>query len=321
MSRIAVIALLLAVACDGPPAGGPGDIDLGADAAPDNPDPPPDAAPPDPVDFFGPSLVFDEIRMADFTEEQHAFQLLGFAINPGLETAIADGTFLMGMSLVDLDDPSGQSDGQLSVATFGLVDSDQDPDDNFDPADPEQFTIAEGGTLGDIPTIDFTEATIDDGKMFASRVGIVVLLEVIFPIADAEFEGTLIASDDGEYITELVDGRIRGAISGGPLALVPNPVGDACPGGTMLDMIATGCGFLPLLLQPDTDIDGDGLEKYYDTDGDGAIDQCVDGDGTIIEGTDCTTDFRMADGYSFVWVLHGVRAHIDQTVVVPPDGI
>ncbi len=319
MSRNAVIPLLLAVACQGPPTGGPGDIDLGADAAADDPDP--DAAPPGPVDFFGPSLVFDNIHMAEFGEEQHAFQLLGFALNPGLEQAIADGTFLMGMSLVDLDDPAGQSDAQLSVATFGLLDSDTDPTDNFDPADPEQFTIAEGGTLGDIPTIDFTEATIEDGEMFASRVGIVVLLEAIFPIADAEFEGTLIASDDGEYVAELVDGRIRGAISGGPLALIPNPVGDMCPGGTMLDMIATGCGFLPQMLQPDTDIDGDGLETYHDTDGDGTIDRCIDGDGTVIEGTSCTTDFRMADGYSFAWVLHGVRAHIDQTVPPPPEEI
>jgi len=318
MSRVVVFPLLLAVACQGPPAGGPGDIALGADAAPDNPLADPDAAPPDPVDYFGPSLVFDDVHMAGFDEEANAFQLLGFAINPGLETAIADGTFLLGMSLIDLDDPSGQSDGQLQVATFGLVDTDTNPDNNFDPENPEQFTVAQGGTLGDIPTINFTEAAIEDGEMFASRVGIVVLLELIFAIADAEFEGTFIPSEDGEYIAKLVDGRIRGAISGGPLALIPNPAPDSCPGGTVLDMIVGGCGFLPLLLQPDTDIDGDGLEKYADTDDDGVIDRCTDGDGTVIEGTTCTTDFRMADGYSFAWVLHGVRAHIDQAVVVPP---
>ena len=313
-----VFAVAAAVAaCEGPPRIGPADTGGAADAS--SPDPDPDAmALPDaaPENLFGASFVFDDVHIADFSEENNAFALLGMGINPGLQQSIQDGTFLLGMSFIDLDDPTGQSDETLSVGTFGLVDSDSDPTDNFDHASPEQFTIAEGGVLGDLPLLHFSEATIEDGRLFASRVSIVVLLEFLFPIEDAEFEGTLVPSEDGTYIAEIIDGRIRGAISGGPLALIPNPTAETCGGATMLDILATGCGFFPL--QPDRDIDGDGIERYRDTDGDGSIDLCIDGDGTEIVGTDCATNPAMADGYSFAWVVHGVRANVGAPVPTEP---
>lgn len=310
--------MIAGAACQGPPTSVAPDDGAAADAGTEQPPGEPDAAPPppDPVDTFGASLVFDDVHIADFSEGVNAFSLLGMAINPQLEQSIESGAFLMGMSLIDLDDPTGQSDQTLSVGTFGLIDSDDDPTDNFDPAAPEQFTVAAGGALGDLPLLHFTEGTIEDGRLFASRVSIVVLLEPLFAISDAELEGTLVPSADGSYIAELTDGRVRGAISGGPLALIPNPTPDMCGGANMLDVLATGCGFLAL--QPDADIDGDGLERYQDTDGDGAIDRCIDGDGTMIDGTDCTVNPAMADGYSFVWVVHGVRAHIDGAVAPPP---
>ncbi len=321
LSLVAVVAAVLSnTACEGPPRVGPYDPTAAADAAVDPPDDP-DAAPlpPDaaPVDLFGASLVFDDVHIADFSEERNAFSLLGAALNPGMAQSIQDGTFLLGMSFIDLDDPSGQSDQTLSVGTFGLVDSDGDPTNNFDPASPEQFSIAEGGVLGDIPLLHFSEARIEDGRLFASRVTLVVLLEIFFQIEDAELEGTLVPSEDGTHIAELVDGRIRGAISAGPLALIPNPLTDMCGGANMLDVLATGCGFLPL--QPDADIDGDGLERYRDTDGDGTIDLCIDGDGTEIVGTDCSVNPGMADGYSFAWVVHGVRAHVGPPIAAPTE--
>ncbi|MCB9597564.1 MAG: hypothetical protein H6719_32900 [Sandaracinaceae bacterium] len=60
---------------------------------------------------------------------------------------------------------------------------------------------------------------------------------------------------------------------------------------TMLD-VAVAAG-----VQPDVDSDGDGRERFLDTDGDGLVDRCVDGDRTAMDGRACTADPRFADGY------------------------
>lgn len=52
--------------------------------------------------------------------------------------------------------------------------------------------------------------------------------------------------------------------------------------------------------QPDLDLDRDGLETLLDTDGDGRVDRCVDGDGTVLEGAECPRDGRIADAYELV---------------------
>lgn len=49
--------------------------------------------------------------------------------------------------------------------------------------------------------------------------------------------------------------------------------------------------------QPGVDVDGDGLERFVDTDRDEVVDVCVDGDGTELEGTDCAARPEIADGY------------------------
>ena len=73
--------------------------------------------------------------------------------------------------------------------------------------------------------------------------------------------------------------------------------------GTFLDLLVFGVLELGHLepLQPDVDLDGDGLERFEDTnpdDGVAAIDRCIDGDGAEILGADCVTDPRIQDGYS-----------------------
>jgi hypothetical protein len=57
-------------------------------------------------------------------------------------------------------------------------------------------------------------------------------------------------------------------------------------------------------LQPDIDLDGDGLETIQTVDNQTDIVSCTDGDGvTVIEGADCPCDPRMADGYSIAFSL------------------
>lgn len=66
---------------------------------------------------------------------------------------------------------------------------------------------------------------------------------------------------------------------------------------------AIGGGFIILVygVQPDVDVDGDGLETYTVATGtncQAVITGCVDGDGTVIAGHGCVLDPRMQDGFS-----------------------
>lgn len=86
---------------------------------------------------------------------------------------------------------------------------------------------------------------------------------------------------------------------------------------TMLDITVAYAG------PPDIDVDGDGLECVLDTDADGLIDRCCDGEvdacgqcsqpvpplDVNVPGS-CLADPRMADGYSIALEFTAVRAQI-----------
>ncbi len=64
-------------------------------------------------------------------------------------------------------------------------------------------------------------------------------------------------------------------------------------------------------LQPDVDVDGDGLERFYDTDFDGLIDECVDGDGTTwSDDLDCPNRVGFTDGFELNLVFRVVPCTI-----------
>lgn len=312
MSRhtVAGVVLILA-ACGSPPAvvndGAPADAPVA---------PVPDAPPPDAmVPVLGPSLVVDIMHIASLTEDAHAFSLLGQAVNPQLQMAIDNGQLLLGLELRMLDDPSGQDDPELTVGLYTLVDTDMDPSNNFDPDAPEFFNPAAGGTA-----LEFPIASIVNGTLHAEGAGALMGLPIPLPLQNPEIDGDLVPGGTGEldpHVHVLENARLRGAVPAQTLALLPNITGGMCPGGSMLDVLALGCGFFAL--QPDVDLDGDGLETFFDTENadtdagvptDGVIDRCVDGDGTEVLGTTCVQDPRFADGYRLIFVIHGVRATI-----------
>jgi cysteine-rich repeat protein len=83
------------------------------------------------------------------------------------------------------------------------------------------------------------------------------------------------------------------------------------PGNTMLDLLVLGLNFSAYHItpsQPDFDADRDGLERFLDTDGDGNVDTCIDGNGTQISGVTCPADPRIADGYTEALDLQLVSA-------------
>lgn len=286
--------MLVLAACDAGPAGL-------VDSTPTIPTDPTPSVPPAPT--FGPAVVVDDLHVASFVEDANAFSLLGAVIDPLIAEQIAAGTLLLGLELRDVDDPTLQEDDALTVRMHALVDGDADPADNFDPDAPETFTVA-----ADQTGLDFTDSTLAGGHLAARGLDALdgATLGVPLPVSDLSIEGDLVVIDGAVHTLD--EGRLRGVIGASLLALTPNALSGTCPGASLLDVFATGCGLFGL--QPDADVDGDGLEKLYDTDDDGAIDRCVDGDGTEILGTECPLDPAIADGYTLILVVHGVRAEL-----------
>lgn len=315
-----LIALALALAptaCSSPERVNAVELpDAGPEASAPKPDaeaPPVEAGPPP---TLGPSLALDDLHVATLQEGFHAFALLGGLVNEQLKMNIANGSLLVGLELRDLDDPSGQNDDTITVAMIGLSDSDGDATDNFDPDAPETFAAAplSFGMEGN-PTLLFSQASIKDGVLHAEGVGALMTPGLPIPFTNPILDGTLMPSAKGDAVRTLEEGRLKGAVAASLLSFVPNITMGTCKGGTLLDVIATGCGIFAL--QPDIDLDGDGLEKFFDdaggdpdsgATGDGMIDRCVDGDGTEILGTDCPSDPKIADAYRLIFAIHGVRA-------------
>lgn len=278
-----------------------------------------DSEPP-PKPTLGPSLVLDDLHIASIKEDAHAFSLLGMALNAQLTQAIAGGQLLLGLEMRDLDDPAGKDDPMVTLGMYGLADADGDPADNFNPDAPEEFTTTALFTgMGGSPTIHFTSASITGGALHAESLDLLSIPGLPIPFQNPTIEGTLVPSADNAFIRTLEDGRLRGVIAASLLEVAPNITMGQCKGSTLLDVIATGCGFFAL--QPEVDLDGDGLEKFFDDGGgdpdagspkDGVIDRCVDGDGTEILGTGCAGDARIKDGYRLIFVIHGARAIILQ---------
>ena len=116
-------------------------------------------------------------------------------------------------------------------------------------------------------------------------------------VSTPRLSGTLTLGLDGPSALTF---RICGGWTARSLLNLPNQSGLGTS-STLLDVLVVGLdafGYHVTPTQPDLDVDGDGLERLLDTDGDSNIDLCIDGSGTQILGHDCARDPRIADAYS-----------------------
>ena len=246
-----------------------------------------------------------------------------------LESAIEDGDLILLLNAVGLDDRAMANDDSFSLGWMTGIDADDDPSTNLT-GDGEFFV--DGGSL-DV-------AGLNPLASFESEVMSRMLdggpEDIDFPIAFLPLEirqsrvtGTTTAS--GGEVSGIQNGLLCGAVPVVTVAFLPNIISMFLPGeppppcdGTMTDTTladivigGTPRGFIfPLPgVQPDVDLDGDGLERFeVDRTGERGcqpvVTACIDGDGTRIEGRDCILGMRFEDGWSAAFPIEAVRANI-----------
>lgn len=218
-------------------------------------------------------------------------------INPSFRRAVAFGTMNYLWELRQWSGPPVRDAAQLEIAFYKGIDADS-------PADPSNNLHGDGRFLVgarqfDIlcqPTSRFESAKLANGAVTAQTS----LWEFVQPdlgtvrLADFRFEWQF-SPDMGRW-----SGLGGGIVTFCGLSNAPIE-GD--PTRTWLDFMVVQVG-----LPADIDRDGDGIERV---EGDGEfVTRCIDGDSTVIEGSDCPCDPRIADGYSAAFRGTGVPARI-----------
>ena len=242
------------------------------------------------------------------------------ALTAGLDYAIATDYALL-LTLDNLADPRGQQADDVRLYMY----SGDDVDGNLSTSrrggdsyyvrvaglkpDGSPDTVLTGGVRGsrlDV-TSDFMTLDVTQGPFV-----------VPWAMTQARLTGTLVT--DGRRVTRVQDGRFTGVLDALSIAQFPAEYTEQLALFANVDPLLYA-GFLDILVlgvlehgasepfQPDVDLDGDGLETFYDTDphdGRSVINLCIDGDGTAIPGESCVSDPRIRDGFSFTFAFDAV---------------
>jgi hypothetical protein len=209
-------------------------------------------------------------------------------LNAQLAGALADGSLILLAELAGVD--SALDDTSVEVGFYLGLDTDADASNNLSGA-------AELGV--DPRSVD------DNGGPRAVGAGTIAGGVVEATVPELELNGFLALSElriraDGKGdLSALDSGVLAGALPAGVLAQ------NETARGNLLDLFVSVLG-----AQPDIDLDGDGFETFGDSDGDGALDVCTDGDGSVVSGAGCAVDPRFADGFSLALGFSAVPCQI-----------
>lgn len=253
---------------------------------------------------------------------------LGALLNDPMRQFILGGYLLYAIELTGKAAHSG--DGALTVRFYTVSDADEPffPANNFSPPVGEErcceFLIDPGALIGDPPQA----LTRAPARARAGMIQTLAPAEVSLkppPIeGEEDFDWSLVVLQflNQAYLSfelrsdpeRLVRGRLGGVMRTAALGRAPNPycrtLNMLCPrqlpDSTMLDLFVS-------ILQPDIDLDGDGLERL-ELGANGRVARCFDGNGAEIVAPvlsppwACALDPRMADGFSVAFEFTAVPA-------------
>jgi hypothetical protein len=225
------------------------------------------------------------------------------ALNSALAGALMD-TMRAGIFLPWVDDLASANDEDAVLIMFEAYDSD-DPADPSDDFDGESYWLDTDciDRCGE-PLFFHESVRLDGGTLTGSGGTAIVAIDDRLIGRNATIEGTLAPGGSEIEVVYCVYGLTA------EMGALTDRDWD---GLTLLERMLAGGAPIGLTsvpgLQPDIDLDGDGLESYI-IDDEFHIATCVDGDHTIVEGRDCWQDPRFADALSITMRVHGVPAEL-----------
>lgn len=260
---------------------------------------------------------------------------LGELANDQIRQSLLGGEILLLVELAGLNTPYRGDDESLTLKMYGGSDADDPifPANNFGvpPGETEccQFNINPQGLSGLPPQARArAPSRVEQGRLRSlAPLPISVTTSTGAPLfPELRLERALVSGRLPSQLDAIDEGLLGGAISVSSLAQMDNPncrvLSPRCPeqftDSSLLDLVSILIG-----PKPDVDLDFDGLECVSDTDGDGRIDRCCDGETNACSQCShpippldttrpesCALDPRMADGYSIGFTFTAVPAEI-----------
>jgi hypothetical protein len=211
--------------------------------------------------------------------------------NEGTDIAIASGQLLLAMYVTGWSDPPTPDDPDAVFHAYHVFDADM-------PADESNNLSGAGEFLVPITQFDLSCGTPQHTAESTELAGGVMTArsdEFDFHLSSTGSvqtrDATMVITFASDFVT--AGGDFGATVSLCTLAALPFP-GQAAT-GSVLDVIVNDPNLRDTLI-PDLDVDGDGFERV---EGDGVtILRCLDGDGQVIDGSDCPCHPSIADAYS-----------------------
>ncbi len=219
-------------------------------------------------------------------------------VNSSLSDSLDAGTLRL---LADVRDFSGigGDDNDLTVYAYGGVDSDDPANTADDFAGDEDYYYSHGSVNLDscVPKA-VLDGSYSGGTLDVSAAAISFFIDSLggfLTFARARYQGMLETDTEGLRTPAATAGVLGGAITQCSLSRAEPSI---LAYSLLHDLHRL------FSLNPDIDLDGDGLETITTIDNQTDIVSCTDGDGTtVVEGADCPCDPRMADGYSIAFTI------------------
>jgi hypothetical protein len=215
--------------------------------------------------------------------------LFAMGVTALVSGSLGEGFLRLLLHFPRLDSSPAATDGEVTAIVLEGDDTDWPRDWSDDYSGDEPFYVrAQSMDPCGEPLSLWRDARIEAGRFVSPGASLAFDVHGAAVTLRGGVNGEL--APDGRSAELQACGSLRcaelGAAVGDGLTLLEALVG----GGAIFGLTGEG-------IDPDLDLDGDGLERFA-LDDHGQLATCVDGDGTVIPGRDCYLDTRIADGIS-----------------------